>query len=526
MHASTIPLTPGQPQSPAYGTQQSSADGTGLSSCHSCASIASFHLPNKTVTQGVHCILRPKVGAHRERNLHQWEDCRIQPLLTAGRGTDTDIIRFPKLDSRPGEERKTMSDLLANPKLCGACNIRSAYRLMCACKLFFYSGTEGQGKHWHTHKKSSSASPTKKIREVIRDHGKDDVEVGKARMQAGYKFWGQGRYKEAERCYLDAKRIAIEVCGEGSTIIGSICRSLGDMYSEMERYEEAMALQKQSLRIARRTMGERSEDAGITLRSIGDILIRQGEFEEALARLEEAHCILKETVGQEHSQLGAVVQSKGNCYHRMGRLDMARPAYEEALRISRIALGNHNGQVACSLQNLGNVFSDIGMLSEARANFEEALGIFLRLHGEMHPDVAVVHHNIAMIHNQQGQLDEALKMHENALKIQRRVLGEGHQDVALSLENIGVIYYRQGKNNDALKMYEEALAVYTRALGVDNYQNADVHDSIARSKKDSGDVSGAIDSARESVQIFAKLGISDDRSQQASDFLRRLEGGK
>ena len=422
-----------------------------------------------------------------------------------------------------------MSDLPANPKLCGACNNKSAWRLMCACKLFFYSWAEGQGKHWHTHKKSSTASLTKKIREVIRDHGKDDVEVGKARIEAGYQLWGKGQYEEAERCYLDAKRIAIEVCGEDSKIVGSICRSLGDMYSEMDRYEEAMALQKQSLRIARsncRTRGEGPEDTGITLRSIGDILICQGEFEEALARLEEAHCILRETVGKRHSQLGAVLLSKGNCYHRMGRLDMARPIYEEALRISRTALGDHDGQVACCLQNLGNVFSEIGILSEARANFEEALGIFFRLHGEMHPDVAVVHRNIAMIHNQQGQFEEALKMHENALKIQRRLHGEGHQDVALSLENIGVIYYRQGKNDDALKMYEEALAVYTRALGVDNYQNADLHDSIARSKKDSGDVSGAIESARASVQMFAKLGISDEKSQQASDFLMRLEGGK
>jgi len=49
--------------------------------------------------------------------------CRThQPLLTAGRGTDPYIFCLPKLKSRPAEARQAMSDLPANPKLCGACN--------------------------------------------------------------------------------------------------------------------------------------------------------------------------------------------------------------------------------------------------------------------------------------------------------------------------------------------------------------------------------------------------------------------
>ena len=40
-----------------------------------------------------------------------------------------------------------MSDLLKNPKLCGACD-KPGCKLKCACKLVFYCGAECQRKDW------------------------------------------------------------------------------------------------------------------------------------------------------------------------------------------------------------------------------------------------------------------------------------------------------------------------------------------------------------------------------------------
>jgi tetratricopeptide (TPR) repeat protein len=111
-------------------------------------------------------------------------------------------------------------------------------------------------------------------------------------------------------------------------------------------------------------------------------------------------------------------------------------------------------------------------------------------------------------------------MFRKALKIRRRVLGENHQDVAESLENIGHVYHDQGKPDEALEMFEEALAVFTRALGVDNEKNAGVCYLLAEAKLLSGDEAGGIESARESVRIYAKLGVDNERSQAAATILR------
>jgi len=72
-----------------------------------------------------------------------------------------------------------MSDLLENPRICGACN-KPGCKLECACKLVFYCGAECQGKQWPTHKKECTAWLAKKIRETRREHGKDSPEVGLA----------------------------------------------------------------------------------------------------------------------------------------------------------------------------------------------------------------------------------------------------------------------------------------------------------------------------------------------------------
>ena len=75
-------------------------------------------------------------------------------------------------------------------------------------------------------------------------------------------------------------------------------------------------------------------------------------------------------------------------------------------------------------------------------------------------------------------------------------------------------------------MFGKALAIYDRALGVDSRESADVYYNIARTKQQSGDVAGAVESARESVRIYTKLGITDEWSQAAADLSRKLEGGE
>ena len=52
----------------------------------------------------------------------------------------------------------------------------------------------------------------------------------------------------------------------------------------------------------------------------------------------------------------------------------------------------------------------------------------------------------------------------------------------------------------------------------------DVYFFIAEAKDESGDVAGALESARECVRIYDKHGITDEYSRYAGDMVMRLEG--
>src|SRR6056300_146556 len=141
-----------------------------------------------------------------------------------------------------------MSELLANPKICGACN-KPGCSLKCACKLVFYCGEECQRAHWPTHKKDCRLALAKKVKDAKREHGRDDEAVAEARMEAGIAHKEQGRYREAEQCYLEARRIYLEIHGEGHRISAEVSGFLGDLYAQMGRYDEASAMQLKCLDI-------------------------------------------------------------------------------------------------------------------------------------------------------------------------------------------------------------------------------------------------------------------------------------
>ena len=87
------------------------------------------------------------------------------------------------------------------------------------------------------------------------------------------------------------------------------------------------------------------------------------------------------------------------------------------------------------------------------------------------------------------------------------------------------IEFEEGKHDEALEMYDKAISIFTLALGIDNRRNARAHHCIALAKLQSGDMAGALASAREAVRIFNNNAVTDATSQAAVDLLRKLEGG-
>ena len=77
-----------------------------------------------------------------------------------------------------------MSDLLPNPKLCKNCGTPGC-KFKCACKQGYYCSRKCQKKDWKKHKEECAMVHCGSVKEARREHGRDDVRVAEARLEAG-----------------------------------------------------------------------------------------------------------------------------------------------------------------------------------------------------------------------------------------------------------------------------------------------------------------------------------------------------
>jgi tetratricopeptide (TPR) repeat protein len=426
-----------------------------------------------------------------------------------------------------------MADLLPNPRICGGCGAGGC-GLKCNCKTVHYCGKECQRKDWPVHKLSCIARLDKKLKEAKREHGKDAPKVGEARYNAGLNHRLHGRYGDAERCFLEARRILLKYCSENpgqfDYILGDVHKELAQTYLQMERFDQALENGEKSAEVYRRTLGERSREAVDALQRIGTIYRCQGKIEKALETTEESLKILIETVGPEHHLVANAYSTMGICYGQMKRLDEARATHEEALRIYRMMGGDgtdpKNGgsfAVATALGNLGILLCEQQKYDEARANYEEALGIFRRIHGEKHPTVADCFLNIGRILTAKGQFEEALKMCSKGVRIKRKTQGHDFKGMTQTLLEMAEMAKELGRIDQVVEFYEEVLASRERTNVTENAMTARAYFNLSRARYMSGDIIEAIRRAKECVKVYSELGIDDDIARMAKRNLQDLE---
>ena len=123
-----------------------------------------------------------------------------------------------------------MSDLVENPKLCAKCGAPDS-SAKCPCKQVQYCSKECQLADWPSHKLQCRARLDKKVNKAKKQHGREDEAVSNARMNAGHAHGLEGRYLEAVRCYVEARRIYAKLLEQTLAQEMSIVNSLRQVKS-------------------------------------------------------------------------------------------------------------------------------------------------------------------------------------------------------------------------------------------------------------------------------------------------------
>jgi tetratricopeptide (TPR) repeat protein len=181
------------------------------------------------------------------------------------------------------------------------------------------------------------------------------------------------------------------------------------------------------------------------------------------------------------------------------RLEEARKLFLQAL-VSTDHFGLQDRRRAICLNNIGAVARALGELEAAEAAFVEALEIRQESLGSTHPMVAQSLRNLAELLHLQGRLSEAEELYRACLEIRCGALEAARRDLLLAHTDLGRLLLEREAYAESVPLLRRALELH-RDLSEGTPLDLVPHlDRLALALRKSGDLSGAVEVARDALK--------------------------
>lgn len=311
-----------------------------------------------------------------------------------------------------------------------------------------------------------------------------------ANILIGNCYYGQSKFKEAEKHYREALDISKGVKNEKEKLegkaaalgnLGIVLQKRGELDGALENYEKALEAHKRTGRCE--GMAANYGNIGILLRQKGDL---EGALEHHKKALEMHQRIGRaEGIADNYCNIGIVLADQGD-------LGGALENYKKALKIDQ-EIGDLS-RMGEDYSGIGVVLSKEGDLNGALLYHKKDLEINQRI-GQSE-GVARAHCNIGIVLAQKGDLGGALDGYERALKIFEELAqpgGEAHTYI-----NIANIHYQRNDYKSAALLQLQALRIYSQIGMKPDVQKAQHHLAISIGKlKEQGKFEEFLQEAKE-----------------------------
>ena len=236
-----------------------------------------------------------------------------------------------------------------------------------------------------------------------------------------------GRYNEAEKCFLPLIETTTRLLGEEHPNTLASSSFLALIYTHQERWEEAEELELQVLETRKRVYGNEHPD---TLRSMHKLALAyndQGRWKEA----EEFGIQIMETRERE--------------------------------------LGIENPDTLRSISHLTATYMSHGEWKEAEELEDRVMKTRERVLGKEHPDTMRSIRNLATIYSGQGREEKAEELERQLLETSTRVLGEEHPDTLTRMKDLAYTWKSLGRVTEASQLIEKCFELQNQKFGADHY---------------------------------------------------------
>ncbi len=312
-------------------------------------------------------------------------------------------------------------------------------------------------------------------------YGKESSEVGNTIMHYALGELRIGRYRNAEKQFLQAYQIFNKSSDPKSKDFYRFYNNAGMLYRKQGDYDKALAYAEKALSIKLMHYKETHPSVPKYYSNIGLAYEAKGDLKKALEYFEKTVELEEVSLGSDHPETAAHYSDIANLYAKEGRFQEALSLHQKSLDIREARLGLSHPYVIAGFDQIGITYHEMKAYNKALAFYKKALFKYQQQSSNGSHSIARIYRRMASIYSEQNELDTALYiiglgMENLSNNFQYKIGNEGENPALLSVQakvhflkmlttksEILEIRYDQNKNKldlqNALKAIESSIDV-------------------------------------------------------------------
>lgn len=243
-----------------------------------------------------------------------------------------------------------------------------------------------------------------------------------------------------------------------SSHMGAV-RQLATVTTRQGDYRTAERLFLRAIDLAVELHGRMHLQVALDYNSLGVLYKAWGRYDRAEAAYSQAHQRLQAAGAHSHPLMATVLHNLGGLAFARGDLEVGQAYAARSVELRTRLHGAAHPDVVADVAARASLLAQQGRLAEAAAGFELAMATFERLYGRCHFEWAVNANNLGVVLARRGLDHRAEQLLCEVVQVKEAVCGPDSVDVAITLVNLIDLYLRSDRIADAEKLLTRADAI-------------------------------------------------------------------
>lgn len=296
------------------------------------------------------------------------------------------------------------------------------------------------------------------LRDIPDASAQDRQERAIAANGLGAAYDGLGRYRDAERPYLEALRLWRGMFGTESVVVAIAMNNLGSLYVSEGRYEDGRRYHSKALKIDETLLGENSPIVANDLNNLAVVYQEERRYDKAEPLLRRAIDIGSSN-NPRHPRLSEYLKNLAALLARRSRFDEAEALQRRALDMQIAERGPAHPSVGLTLNHLADCEMRQKRHEAAVIDAGRSVAILEAAYGANHPKTVSAYYTLAL-----GYM--ALKQNDKAEPLLLHILDADQTSIvpplvrAVHLHRYAILLRARGDKKEA-KRYDDMAASFT-----------------------------------------------------------------